>query len=79
MKYPKKIMTIKELTETDNPDPELNIGYPDEWLREIYRSRSINRNHKIAWKMGGEDKPHSTILFDTDELEKYRRSQCTGK
>lgn len=69
MTYPKKIMTIKELR---------SLGYPDEWLREIYRSRAINRLHKIAWKMGGEDKPHSTILFDTDELEKYRKSQCTG-
>lgn len=74
MKYPKKVMTIKELHE----DEPYHIGYPDEWLREIYRSRTINRNHKIAWKMGGEDKPHSTILFDTEELEKYRKSQCTG-
>lgn len=65
MQYPKKIMTIKELTA---------LGYPDRWLRSIYRSR----HQKIAWKMGGEDKPNSTILFDTDELEKYRRAQCTG-
>lgn len=65
MKYPKQVMTIKELRA---------MGYPDEWLREIYRKR----NQKIAWKMGGEDKRNSTILFDTEELEKYRRSQCTG-
>lgn len=69
MKYPKQVMTIKELRE---------MGYPDEWLREIYRSRSINRTHSIAWKMGGEDKPHSTILFDTEEFEKFRKSLCTG-
>lgn len=69
MKYPKQIMTIKELRE---------MGYPDEWLRTIYRSRTINKNHSIAWKMGGEDKPHSTILFDTEALEKYRKAQCTG-
>lgn len=69
MKYPKQVMTIKELR---------CMGYPDEWLRAIYRSRAINRDHSIAWKMGGEDKPNSTILFDTEELEKYRRSQCTG-
>ena len=69
MKYPKAIMSIPELK---------NMGYPDEWLRTIYRSRSINRDHSIAWKMGGEDKPHSTILFDTEALEKYRKAQCTG-
>lgn len=69
MKYPKAVMTIKELRE---------MGYPDEWLRTIYRSRTINKNHSIAWKMGGEDKPHSTILFDTEALEKYRKAQCTG-
>lgn len=69
MKYPKKVMTITELK---------RMGYPDEWLRGIYRSRAINRDHSIAWKMGGEDKPHSTILFDTEALEKYRKAQCTG-
>lgn len=69
MTYKKAIMTISELKE---------MGYPDEWLRNIYRSRSINRDHRIAWKMGGEDKPKSTILFDTEALEKYRRAQCTG-
>lgn len=69
MKYEKPVMTITELKK---------MGFPDEWLRSIYRSRTINRNHCIAWKMGGEDKPKSTILFDTEELEKYRRSLCTG-
>jgi hypothetical protein len=65
LKYPKAVMTIKELKA---------MGYPEEWLRSIYRSR----HQKIAWKMGGEDKPCSTILFDTEELEKCRRAQCTG-
>ena len=65
MNYPKQVMTIKELRA---------MGYPDEWLREIYRSR----NQKIAWKMGGENRPNSTIIFDTEELEKYRKAQCTG-
>ena len=65
MNYPKQVMTIKEL---------MAMGYPEEWLRQIYRSR----HQKIAWKMGGEDKRNSPILFDTEELEKYRRSQCTG-
>ena len=54
MQYPKQVMTIKELRQ---------MGYPDEWLREIYRSRAINRDHSIAWKMGGEDKRNSTILL----------------
>lgn len=69
MKYPKAIMTIQELKE---------MGYPEKWLRAIYRSRVLNRDHSIAWKMGGEDKPKSTILFDTEALEKYRKAQCTG-
>jgi hypothetical protein len=69
MNYPKEVMTIKELTK---------MGYPEEWLRTIYRSRAINRDHSIAWKMGGEDKRNSPILFDTEALEKYRRTLCTG-
>lgn len=69
MIYPKAIMTIKELME---------LGFPEEYLRSIYRSRSINRNYSVAWKMGGEDKPHSTILFDTEALERFRKAQCTG-
>jgi len=68
MTYPKAIMTIKQLME---------LGYPKEWLFKIYRSRTINRDHSIAWKMD-ESKKTSTILFDTEALEKYRRSLCTG-
>ena len=68
-KYPKLVMTIKELKE---------LGFREKYLRMIYRNRRINRDFSIAWKQGGEDKPHSTILFDTVELEKYRKSQCTG-
>lgn len=63
MEYPKKIMTIKELKE---------LGWHEPDLRAIYRMR----NQKIAWKM--KPTPHSTILFDTDELEKYRKTLCTG-
>lgn len=69
MKYPKQIMTIKELKE---------LGWKDKYLRSIYRNRAINRNFSIAWKQGGEEKPHSTIVFDTEALEKYRKSLCTG-
>lgn len=64
MKYPKQVMTIKELKD---------MGFPEEWLRNIYRSR----HQIIAWKMD-ESKLTSTILFDTEELEKYRKAHCTG-
>ena len=67
MEYPKAVMTIKELT---------TLGFSDEWLRMIYRSRAINKTHAIAWKLS--EKPKSTIQFDTEALEKYRRSCCTG-
>lgn len=78
MKYPKKVMTIRELTRTDDKEnPENNIGFSKEWLLEIYRSRSINRQFRIAWKQN-ENKPNSTIYFDTEALEKYRKSKCTG-
>ena len=69
MTYPKEVMTIKELKK---------MGFPDEWLRSIYRNRNIQKEYCIAWKMGGEDKPHSTILFRTENLEKYIADQCTG-
>lgn len=64
MKYPKQVMTVKELRE---------MGFPKEFLLEIYRSR----NQKIAWKTGTGGRT-STILFDTEELEKFRKAQCTG-
>ena len=69
MTYPKAEMTIKELVE---------MGFSDKWLRMIYRSRSINRDYRIARKLNP-DKPKSTIKFDTEALEKYRRAQCTGE
>lgn len=64
MTYPKQVMTVKELRA---------MGYPKEYLLEIYRSR----NQKVAWKTGTGGRT-STILFDTEELEKYRKAQCTG-
>lgn len=69
MTYPKPVMTITELSK---------MGYPEEWLREIFRSRVINRHHAIAWKMRP-DKEKSTILFDTEAFEKYRKTLCTGE
>ena len=64
MNYPKQVMTITELRK---------MGYPKEWLLSIYRSR----HQDIAWKMD-ESKSNSPILFDTEALEKYRKSKCTG-
>lgn len=64
MNYPKQVMTVKELRE---------MGFPKEFLLEIYRSR----NQKIAWKTGTGGRT-STILFDTEKLEKFRKAQCTG-
>ena len=74
MQYPKKIMSIKEL----HDDEPYHIGYPEEYLRAIYRSKKINRDHHIAWRMD-ESNPKSKILFDTEALEKYRQAQCTGE
>lgn len=67
--YPKKIMRLKEL--------EKECGFPKEWLLMIYRNRGINRIYSIAWKQD-ETKKNSPILFDTDALERYRKSKCTG-
>lgn len=64
MTYEKQVMTITELKK---------MGFPEEWLRGIYRSR----HQTIAWKMNA-DKNNSPILFDTEELEKYRKAHCTG-
>lgn len=67
--YPKKFMRLSAL---------VKMGLPEKWLRTIYYSRSINRDNSIAWKMDA-SKVNSPIIFDTDELEKYRKSQCTGR
>lgn len=63
MEYPYKIMRVKDL---------VAMGWPKENLMEIYR---LGRQ-KIAWKTG--NKPNCPILFDTDELEKYRKAQCVA-
>ncbi len=64
MEYKKQIMTIKELIE---------MGWSKKELLEIYRSR----HQTIAWK-GGKGGKTSTIYFSTGDLEKYRKSKCTG-
>ncbi len=63
MQYPYKVMRIRDLEK---------LGFPREYLLAIFRQR----NQKIAWKTG--NKPNCPILFDTDELEKYRKAQCVG-
>lgn len=64
MIYPKPIMRLSSLVE---------LGFPREYLMDIYR----NRYQTVAWKMNG--KKNSPILFDTMELEKYRKNHCCGR
>lgn len=64
MEYPKKIMTLNEL---------VKLGFKKNELLTIYR----RRNNGIAWKTGTGGKT-STILYSTEDLEKYRRAKCTG-
>lgn len=64
MEYPREVMTIKELTA---------MGFSRKWLLQIYRSR----RQDVAWKTGTGGKT-STIYFSTQDLEKYRKAQCTG-
>ena len=61
--YPKQIMSMSEL---------LKMGFPEGWLNNIANNRYL----KIAWRSG--NYKNSKIMFDTEELEKYRRSNCTG-
>ena len=64
MEYDKKIMTLTEL---------VKMGFSKKELMEIYRSR----HQTVAWK-GGNGKKNSPIYFSTEDLEKYRKSKCTG-
>lgn len=61
MNYPKAVMKMSELKK---------MGFPEEFLLMIYRLGI----RKIAWKSS--PSINSPILFDTEELEKYRKSQC---
>lgn len=60
MTYPKQIMTIKELQE---------LGFSKEYLKSLYR----RKGQTFAWKMDPL-RQSSTILFDTEKLEKYIQS-----
>ncbi|MBP3816887.1 hypothetical protein [Butyrivibrio sp.] len=62
MNYPSKVMRATEL---------VKMGWPQQSLRQIYNTPG----QKIAWKMN--NAVNSPILFDTEELEKYRKAKCT--
>lgn len=61
MDYPKQIMKLSELKA---------MGFPEEWLLRIYRSRG----QQVAWKMSA--KQNAPILFDTEALERVRKIHC---
>lgn len=63
MTYPKAVMRLSEL---------ISMGFDKSELMFIYRMRS---DKKIAWKGKHRNSP---IYFDTEELERYRKAQCTG-
>ena len=68
MDYPKQKMRLSEL---------VKMGYTKKDLRAIYKNRSLNRQFSIACKMTPGVR-NSPIIFDTDALEKYWNSKCTG-
>lgn len=58
MQYPKPVMRKSELEQ---------MGFPEEYLLRIYRTAK----QKVAWKINPL-KTGSPIVFDTEELEKFR-------
>ena len=65
MQYPKPVMRLSELKK---------MGFDENWLLTVFRTQT---KRKVAWKTGL--KSNCPILFDTEELEKIRRSQCVGR
>lgn len=63
MEYPKPVMKISELKK---------MGFPEQWLLSVFY---VTKG--IAWKTG--TAPNCPIVFDTEALEKYRRSACQGR
>lgn len=61
MEYPKAVMTKREL---------MKMGWLEADLMAIFRRRD-----DIAWKTGSGGRT-STICFDTEKLEKYRKARC---
>jgi len=64
MKYSKPIMTIRELVNEK--------GYTENYLRDIHGQALID-GETFTWKLNPL-KEKSTIVFDTEGLEKYRLS-----
>lgn len=65
MQYKKPVMKKAEL---------IKMGFTNEYLMSVYRTN----NNAIAWKMNP-TKKNSSILFDTEEFEKYRKLQAKCK
>ena len=63
MEYPKPIMKKSELQK---------LGFPEQWLLTVYYT-----TRGIAWKTG--TAPNCPIVFDTAELEKYRKRTSVGR
>jgi len=62
MNYPKAVMKATELEE---------MGFPREYLDYAFRFKG----QQFAWKMNP-TKPNSTIVFDTEEFDKWRMRRC---
>ena len=63
MEYPKPIMKKTELEK---------MGFAESWLLMVFRTTK-----GIAWKTGYAS--NCPIMFDTSELEKYRRRMSVGR
>lgn len=65
MTYPKPVMKMSEL---------IRMGFPREYLLRVFRTN----NRAIAWKMNPA-KRNSPIMFNTEELEKFRKQESKIK
>ncbi len=48
------------------------MGFPEQWLLTVYYT-----TRGIAWKTGSA--PNCPIVFDTAELERYRKRTSVGR
>lgn len=62
MEYPKKVMKMNEMKK---------LGFSEEMLLRA----ALEKGQTFAWKMNPVCRT-STILFDTDEFEKWRKKQA---
>ena len=65
MEYPKRIMNRKEL---------IKLGYSKTYLQRVYTTPG----QKCAFKMMP-NRSRSRILFDTEELEKFREKEIKAQ